>query len=119
MKVKITGNVITICSEINFDDLKTLGPIYCTDGGKKVYGCSASEIPSFTEAGISFTFKDAEGNACLNIIADTAGEELKKAFVDDHHRELNLFMLYEPEIQGLIAFDKVSRDDLMNVIEVL
>ena len=118
MKITAQGNIITIESDIEFDELNSLGPIFCNEDGKPVYGASISEVPSITKVGVSFTYKNPDGMACLQIISDLVGEELAENFVKTHSNELALLNLYQFEVMAQLKLKRDQLEDLMSLVEI-
>lgn len=123
MKAKINGDVVTIESCINYAKLKEVAPIFIkNDDGKKVYGVDVNSCAgSITEVGTTFSFPNADGNACLNIlVANPADnpEQIKKDLLAGMAEELTALKTFERDVCAEIDDALAARNELAALIEV-
>lgn len=123
MKAKINGDVVTIESCINYAKLKEVAPIFIrNDDGKKVYGVDVNSCAgAIAEVGTTFSFPNADGNACLNIlVANPADnpEQIKKDLLAGMAKELTALKMFEREACAEIDDALTARDELAALIEV-
>lgn len=120
MNIKINGNVVTLVSRIPFADLADLGTISILDEDKKpVYAVCVSSIPSISKMGVSFTFSNDNGNACVNFVTDVYDVEmLRECFIRANTEELELLKKYEDIVIAAIEEKKASLEALAALVEI-
>lgn len=124
MKIKINGNVASLISNIKFDDLAkatAVSPMFIkNDTGKKVYGIETGTIGTINDAGVCFSYANAEGFAALNICfcPDYTQDEIKEEILDSLAPAIDKYNFFEDAISSAIEDRASARAELAANIEI-
>lgn len=125
MNIKIIGNIMSITSTINFDQLQKYTekkPLFITDeNGKKIYGVAAepSAQGSIAEVGTSFSHKNAAGFAALNIpLPANLVDDITDYVISVYGPALTALKRYEPIINEKLADMAQAAEELATTITI-
>lgn len=122
MKVKVSGNVVTIISKIPFDAIASYSaenPLELkTKSGEVKYGVYTDTLGNLTPFGVAFNFKTANGNAALNTVLPPDIAYSSSDIVNIMAEELMALQEYEDAIATLVDTIAEAKKTLEEVVEV-
>lgn len=119
MKVKVLGDVMSIVSDINFDQLKkatnSKALKFLDKDGAEVYAVGTGIKGDISTVGVVFTYANTEGKAALNISipAGTSKEAIARSYGD----ELATLKSYEADVVTALTEISAKLAEVEELIE--